>query len=430
MTRGAMIPARRIRPGVAAMLSVLSLCLSQAATAAEWVVSTKGDDGAAGTARHPWRTLQRAADAVSPGDVVTVRAGVYDGARFGRPGTRAAPIRFRALPGVVVNRPGPQNRSGDLLWVRNASWIVIENFTCTDAARAGIAVQGEPTEPATGVELLGNRCYSNRVWGIFTAYAEGVRIERNEASYSGEQHGIYVSNSADNPVIRGNTCSHNHDCGIQINAVQPELPGDSLISYALVEANVLEDNGRGGGAAINLAGVRGSIIANNLLVMNHAGGIAGWDNGNGAEYGTRGNRILHNTIVMAKGSRAAISFANGSSGNAIGNNVLCHRGGGLLVELDPSSLEGFTAGCNALIGDGSRSQRLARGLLESSERGGTLTLGEESAAFAAPAAGDYRPLRDGPLVDGGCGRMSRPADVKGRSRPAGKGPDIGCYEVR
>ncbi|MBY0456940.1 MAG: hypothetical protein K2V38_06360 [Gemmataceae bacterium] len=42
--------------------------------------------------------------------------------------------------------------------------------------------------------------------------------ENNVASRSAQQHGINVSNSADNPVVRGNAVGGNRGSGIQLNA--------------------------------------------------------------------------------------------------------------------------------------------------------------------------------------------------------------------
>ncbi len=64
-----------------------------AAHAADYVVSTAGNDGASGLAAAPWRTLQRAwnAGTLRAGDTVTVDDGTYAGfACNGTSGTAAA----------------------------------------------------------------------------------------------------------------------------------------------------------------------------------------------------------------------------------------------------------------------------------------------------------------------------------------------------
>lgn len=216
------------------------------AWAGTFYVAPEGNNSNSGTAAQPWATLQYAAAVVMPGDVVIVQLGTYAGAKFSRSGTPGAPITFHGEPGAVIATPGPLNANGDNLWIRNAHGLILEGFEVTGAPRAGIAIQGEPNAPATGNVVRNNFSHHNGRWGIFTGYAQAVLIEQNETSFSGSEHGIYVSNSADNPTIRWNTSHHNRASGIQINA-DPRLPGDGIITNALVEANIIYENGRGGG---------------------------------------------------------------------------------------------------------------------------------------------------------------------------------------
>ena len=76
--------------------------------------------------------------------------------------------------------------------------------------------------------------------------------------------------SGDNPIIRGNI-HDNHACGLHMNG-DASMGGDGVISNALVENNVIYNNGVGGGSGINCDGVTDSIIRNNLLYNNHANG--------------------------------------------------------------------------------------------------------------------------------------------------------------
>src|SRR5687767_6107420 len=65
-------------------------------------VSPLGSDSNPGSAAAPWLTLQKAANSVAPGDVVTVRPGDYAGFDLRRDGTTSAPIAFFAEPGVAI----------------------------------------------------------------------------------------------------------------------------------------------------------------------------------------------------------------------------------------------------------------------------------------------------------------------------------------
>jgi hypothetical protein len=67
-----------------------------------YYVSPSGDNSNSGTADNPWRTLQHAADSVSPGDVVHVRAGVYQEAlRIIKGGLPEKMVQFVAYPDEI-----------------------------------------------------------------------------------------------------------------------------------------------------------------------------------------------------------------------------------------------------------------------------------------------------------------------------------------
>ena len=139
-----------------------------------YYVSPVGSDAAAGSVQRPWKTLQKAANAVAAGDQVIVRAGTYTGFNLTTPGTAAARITFSADPGVTINAPnasGPQ-AGRDGINVEGADYAVIEGFNVIGMPRAGIRVVVD-----TNVIVRNNTCDNNGTWGIFTGFAENVLIE-------------------------------------------------------------------------------------------------------------------------------------------------------------------------------------------------------------------------------------------------------------
>lgn len=73
------------------------------ARAGEYFVSAGGNDAQPGTREQPFRTLQRAADVMSPGDTCTVGAGVYrETVRPRRSGTYDQPLRFVGATGETA----------------------------------------------------------------------------------------------------------------------------------------------------------------------------------------------------------------------------------------------------------------------------------------------------------------------------------------
>jgi alpha-N-arabinofuranosidase len=107
-------------------LVVLLAAASLPSHAREFHVSTTGDDAADGSAAKPLRTIQAAADRAQPGDVITVREGVYreriDPPRGGE--SDAKRIIYQAAPGAKVVIKGSEIVKG---WqkVGDDTWRVI-----------------------------------------------------------------------------------------------------------------------------------------------------------------------------------------------------------------------------------------------------------------------------------------------------------------
>ena len=95
--------------------------------------------------------------------------------------------------------------------------------------------------------------------------------------------------------------------------------GDGIISHALIENNIIYENGSGGGSGINMDGVTDSVVRNNLLYNNHASGISLYQIDGGSD--SHDNRVLNNTIVMAADGRWAIN-ASDTQNNQLFNNIL------------------------------------------------------------------------------------------------------------
>ena len=197
------------------------------ATAADYVVATTGSDLASGTAGAPWRTLQHAANEVGPGDRVTVRPGNYVGFYLDTSGTAAAPIEFFAEPGVLINQPNATTADG--INLEGASHIVIDGFNVTGMPRAGVRSVGFSDDFASHVTIRNVTATNNGVWGIFTGHVDDLLIENNHTSGSLDEHGIYVSNSGDRPIIRNNVIWGNHGSGIHMNGDLSQ-GGDGIIS--------------------------------------------------------------------------------------------------------------------------------------------------------------------------------------------------------
>jgi hypothetical protein len=409
----------------------------QLARGAEYFVATGGSNAAAGTSAAPWATLQHAADVVGPGDRVVVRAGDYKGFYLDTSGTAGSPIEFFAEPGVLINMPTSGAGNQDGINLELASHIIIDGFSVTGMPRAGIRSVGLDDDMAEFVTIRNVHAYDNGRWGIFTGHVNDLLIENNETSGSILEHGIYVSNSGDRPVIRNNDTWGNHGAGIHMNG-DLSLGGDGLITGALVSGNRIYGNAAsingglfGGGSGINMDGVQDSRIENNLLYDNHASGISLFQI-DGAE-GSTGNVVVNNTIHQASNGRWALNIQNGSTDNTALNNIIVteHSFRGA-IDISADSLPGFVSDYNAVasrftINDGDSILTLAQWQTATGQDAHSL-VATPAQLFENWSAGDYR-LRSGSLaINMGTSTNAPTVDIVGTPRPAGA-VDIGALEV-
>jgi parallel beta-helix repeat protein len=411
-------------------LAVVTLLCLQASGRTRYVAPS-GSDAANGSSTLPWLTLQHAADSSRAGDTIIARAGTYKGFQLGwdnpQNGTPANPILFRAEPGVIINDRNAKTADG--IDLEGASYIVIDGFTVKNTlgtiTRAGLRAVTD-----TGAVFRNNVIDSCGTWGILTGFAEAAVIENNMTSRSVLQHGIYFSNSANHPVIRGNTVFSNSANGIHMNG-DVSQGGVGVIRYALVENNIIYDNGRTGGSGINCDGVQNSRFQNNLLYNNHASGISLYqiDASQPATFDT----VVNNTIVEASDARWCVNIKNGSAHTVLTNNILYnyHSSHGSM-SFDSASMAGLASDYNIVM------DRLTR-----DDENTTLTLLQWRAAtgqdahskiatpqqlFVDSATANYRLSSTSPARDAGTSSNAPTTDILGTPRPQNSVFDIGAYE--
>jgi hypothetical protein len=414
---------RRAARVLALAFLVALLAPTDPARAADYFVTNGGDDGLDGLSlATAWATLGHAANVVNPGDTVHVQDGSYQGFYLSRSGAPGSPITFKA-EGAAVQITADNGTTPDGINVEGADYVVIDGFVVNDRTRAGIRVA-----LASFVTVRNCHAGNNGRWGIFTGFADDFTVEYNETHHSQAEHGIYVSNSGDRPVIRGNLVHDNRANGIHMNG-DASQGGDGTISGALVERNVIYGNGVGGGSGINMDGVTDSVVRNNLLYDNHASGVSLYRI-DGAT-GSTGNLVINNTIVNAADGRWCVNINNGSTGNRVANNILYNlhsfRGA---ITIDSSSLAGFTSDYNAVIGR------------FSTDGGNTViglppwqALGYDAHAFVATPAelflapgSDFHLRAGSPAIDAGTAAGAPTNDLDDAPRPVGGGIDVGAYE--
>jgi hypothetical protein len=107
-------------------------------------VALNGDDEADGSQSAPWRTLQRAFEALKPGDTLQVRGGVYNqivSIRQTVAGDATGPITVRAASGerVIIDGAGLQGSSGIVL--ENTHHWIFRDLELRNFDNVGISLE-------------------------------------------------------------------------------------------------------------------------------------------------------------------------------------------------------------------------------------------------------------------------------------------------
>jgi len=401
-------------------------CLQLKAT--NYYVSNSGSDSNDGlTAVNAFETLQHAADTAAAGDTIFVENGTYTGFDLrNKNGTNANPIVFKANgANVIVNQKGPLRN--DIINIENADYIIIDGFITNNAPGNGNGIRVVTSDNCI---VRNNSCDNNAERGIFTAFTDDILIENNVCTNSIDEHGIYVSNSSDRPIIRYNECYGNNNIGIHMNG-DLSSGGDGIISDAQVYGNIIHDNN--GAAGINMDGLQNPVVYNNLIYNNHSSqGIALFQ-GDGAIV-TNGAKIFNNTIIIPSDGRWGILVKNGANVNTeIYNNIIINQHawrGCITVE----AISQFTSDYNILNdkmsanGDGSAITLAAwQGLGFDNH---SLLADALTSIFVNTGANDYQLTSNSQAIDTGTNLVNSivSTDLNGDSRPSGTGYDIGAYE--
>jgi hypothetical protein len=399
--------------------------------ATNYFVSNAGNNNYTGlSSDKAFLTLQKTTEVVKAGDSVFVSDGNYSGFDLRDVfGTATKPIVYKAAgQNVVINLKGPRRDDG--INIEGCDYIVIDGFTVKEITGAGNGIRF----------VLANHCTVRNSWcdhnaerGIFTGFTDDILIEHNRCSNSVDEHGIYVSNSSDRPIIRYNECWGNNATGIHLNG-DVSMGGDGIISDARVYGNLLHDNKRAAG--INMDGVENPVIYNNVIYNNHeAQGIALFQQ-DGAIV-THGAKIYNNTIVVPDDGRWGILMYNGAQVNTeIYNNIIIsqHSWRGCI---SAENIVGLKSDYNILgnslsnNGDGS-SITLAQWKALGMDANSIQAVAFED-LFLNFGGNDFKLKESSPAINQGKGSLVISLvlkDFNSNLRPSGSEYDIGAFEYQ
>jgi hypothetical protein len=345
-------------------------------------VATTGDDANPGTIRAPWRSLQKAMDALGPGQVAYVRSGTYEtGFSFGTSEdtytwaaqcSADAPCSILAFPG---ERPVLHGQ------------IAVEG---TGLRLSGFVIEGPLSDDVSS-------CFGRRANQI-DINASHVEISHNEIRNNDYHAGINVS-SGGHIQILSNWIHHNG----RFTLLSDPCTGNEV--YETDHGIYWEAAGEGGG----------NLVANNLIHDNRAKGMQF------AGQITDPVMVTQNTVV--ENGNAGVLVNGSEGGMVIVNNVVAFNG-----TAAPRSQIRLQQGDRHLI---RRNLTFALDSLLAGIENTTASTTEENLEadpeFANPATA-FTVSPGSPAVDAADPDYALGYDLEGVSRPQGGSADLGAYE--
>lgn len=200
------------------LLLLLSCLTVGEVSAATYYVAKTGNDSNVGSATAPFKTIQKAAAIVNPGDTVIVKDGTYTDTYapgyllyLTRGGNASNWITFKSETkwGAVLDG---QNTAECVSFTRYSSYIRIENFEIKNCT---VGIISADTPGATNNYIYGNHIHHAKEDGIDLANgSHNFTIDSNVIHdvylpETNQYHGIYVAHDTSNTTIINNII---YDC--------------------------------------------------------------------------------------------------------------------------------------------------------------------------------------------------------------------------
>ncbi|MBE3646905.1 right-handed parallel beta-helix repeat-containing protein [Paenibacillus polymyxa] len=244
------------------------------AAGTEYYVSTIGSDSNAGTSDAPWKTLQHAADTVSPGSKVYVRGGVYkEKLKITRSGSASqGPIVFASYGNetAIIDGTGLSVSGNEgLIELVDVDYVTIQgfeirNFTTAskNAVPTGIYVHGagnfinlsdnkihdiKNTATPTGKDRLGRDAHGIAVYGTKApASIHNLTISGNEL-YNlvlGSSESLVLNGNVNGFAVTSNLIHDNDNIGIDLIGFEGTAPNTAYdqVRNGLVKGNRVYNN--------------------------------------------------------------------------------------------------------------------------------------------------------------------------------------------
>lgn len=217
------------------------------AGAATYYVATGGLDTNPGTETQPWRTIQKAANTLGPGDTVLVRGGVYaERVTVNVSGSASGgPVTFTGYPGEtpIVDATGvtPPTSDTALFLLIGRSYVVIRRFelrnyqaTAGNRVPCGIMVRGashhieirENNIHDIWYHTAGGNAFGLAIYGDSTTPMSRIVIDGNEVHdcRTGNSETIAINGNVTDFEVTNNRVHDNTNIGIDCIGYEGTCP--------------------------------------------------------------------------------------------------------------------------------------------------------------------------------------------------------------
>jgi hypothetical protein len=401
---------------------------------AYWV-STAGSDANPGTQTQPWRTVNHAASAASPGSTVVIMGGSYgEDVKLSTSGATASPTTFQANGAdtvtvrslnlaanhLAVSGLTITGASSDCVSIQPAlSDITLQGSKINNCGRDGIHFVRSTTQPYTNQVLIKNNAITtvgktNSSANDLTAYANYLTVEGNDLTGTpndaidlwGDHHTYRANNIHDITNTNGN-----HNDAFQTWGGYDDGYDGNPVTNLLLERNKVVNVLGANAHAFMLEGPGNNVWTVRDNVFSNIGSIGLVLGVTGSGESSTGLAIYNNTFVNA-GSNDAVEFNSADTGSFVNNIV--QGGGGLYITRGTTVKEDY----NVFSGT---SSNVALGSHDKSA----------NPLFVGVSIGDFHLGAGSPAINGGDNGTLvplRPYDFDGK--PVVNVVDVGAYEYQ
>lgn len=435
-----------LKIGMPEVLYAIRKVATEADSGGVYYVAKNGSDSNPGTEQQPWRTIQKAADTLGPGEKVLIRQGTYnESVEPANSGETGRHITYASYPGETVTIDGtgvatPWAGWGGLFHVNKKSFVRISGLRVINSPVNGIFI-GKSSDCV----VENNYTYETYTSGIGVWESENILVEGNEVELAcndggnecitiAETDGFEVRNNRihdGGPGTNGGAginAKHGSRNGLIANNVVWNLNRTGIYvdswdrnSYNIeVSGNISYGNKTGFALGSEQGGLLEDIrLFNNIAHSNKGSGLAIGEWGGGANHPMNDLLIINNTFHdNGQGAGGGIKIQNDEANNIrIRNNILSQnltfqiliQSSGSDLVIDHNLIDGFRD-------------------INGEVRGSDCVEGDPS--FANAGDNDYHINAGSIAIDGGSAMDAPSVDFDGNNRPGTGGMDIGAFEYQ